>query len=138
MESLPLLDCCGRRRSPATTPSFHQRLRLRNKGLRYRPDPPTVEEIVAVMQAAGEGPEGLRLRGSSTIPFDSSLSMRAGPVPAIPPGARLAAVIDGPDPEDPRLAVMDHDRHLSALLARVEGRDAPSFHDRRTQSSMPL
>jgi integrase len=34
----------------------------RNKGLRYPPDPPTVEEIVAVMRAAGDHPDGIRLR----------------------------------------------------------------------------
>ena len=58
-----LLDCAGRRRSPATLSSFHQGLRPRNKGLRYPPDPPTVEEIVAVMSVAGDGPDGIRLRG---------------------------------------------------------------------------
>jgi hypothetical protein len=31
------------------------------QGLRYPPDPPTVEEIVAVMRAAGDSPEGMRL-----------------------------------------------------------------------------
>jgi site-specific recombinase XerD len=31
--------------------------------MRYPPDPPTVEEIVAVMRAAGDSPEGVRLRG---------------------------------------------------------------------------
>ena len=63
MESVPLLDCAGRRRSPATVSSFHQGLPPRNKGLRYPPDPPTVEEIVAVMRAAGDAPDGIRLRG---------------------------------------------------------------------------
>ena len=63
MQSLPLLDCAGRRRSPATTSSFHQGLPPRNKGRRYPPDPPTVEEIIAVMRAAGDGPDGVRLRG---------------------------------------------------------------------------
>jgi site-specific recombinase XerD len=63
MESLPLLDRAGRRRSPATTSSFHRGLRPRNRGLQYPPDPPTVEEIIAVMQAAGGDPDGLRLRG---------------------------------------------------------------------------
>ena len=29
----------------------------------YPPDPPPVEEIIAVMRAAGESPEGVRLRG---------------------------------------------------------------------------
>jgi integrase len=63
MESNSLLDCAGRRRSPATASSFHQALPPPNKGLRYAPDAPTVEEIIAVMRAAGERPEGVRLRG---------------------------------------------------------------------------
>ena len=63
MESVSLLDRAGRRRSPATTSSFHQGLPPRNKGRRYPPDPPTVEEIIAVMRAAGDDPDGLRLRG---------------------------------------------------------------------------
>ncbi len=62
MESLPLLDCAGRRRSPATTSGFHEGLSARNKGLRYPPDPPTVDEIVSVMRAAGDSAEGVRLR----------------------------------------------------------------------------
>src|SRR5436305_5840182 len=73
MESTPLLDCAGRRRSPATTSSFHQGLSPRNKGLRYQPDPPTVEEIVAVMRAAGESPEGLRLRGIVVVLWRAGL-----------------------------------------------------------------
>jgi hypothetical protein len=35
MESAPLLDRAGRRRSPATLSSFHQGRLPRNKGLRY-------------------------------------------------------------------------------------------------------
>jgi integrase len=63
MESVPLLDRTGRRRSPATLASFHQGLPPRNKGQRYPPDPPTVEEIIAVMRAAGDDSDGLSLRG---------------------------------------------------------------------------
>jgi site-specific recombinase XerD len=63
MQSVALLDRAGRRRSPATTSSFHQGLPPRNKGRRYPPDPPTVEEIIAVMRAVGDEPDGLRLRG---------------------------------------------------------------------------
>ena len=63
MQSIPLPDRAGRRRSPATTSSFHLGVAPRNKGLRYPPDPPTVEEIIAVMRAAGGGPDGARLRG---------------------------------------------------------------------------
>jgi hypothetical protein len=58
-----LLDRAGRRRSPATMPGFHVGRPPRNKGLRYPADPPTVEEIVAVMRTAGDGPHGTRLRG---------------------------------------------------------------------------
>jgi hypothetical protein len=45
-----LLDAAGRRRSPATMPGFHAGRPPRNKGLRYPADPPTVEEIVAVVR----------------------------------------------------------------------------------------
>jgi len=63
MKSVGLLDRAGRRRSPATLSGFHQGRVPRNKGLRYPPDPPSVEEIIAVMRAAGDGPEAMRLRG---------------------------------------------------------------------------
>jgi site-specific recombinase XerD len=63
MESMLLLDRAGRRRSPATMSSFHRGVSPHNKGLRYPPDPPTVEEIIGVMRAAGDGPDGVRLRG---------------------------------------------------------------------------
>jgi len=41
---------------------FHAGRPPRNKGMRYPADPPTVEEIVAVMRAAGETTHGQRLR----------------------------------------------------------------------------
>jgi hypothetical protein len=53
MESV-LYDAPGQRRSPATMPGFHQGRSPRNKGLRYPADPPTIEEIIAVMRAAGQ------------------------------------------------------------------------------------
>ncbi len=43
-------------------PGYHQGRPPRNKGLRYPADPPTIEEIVAVMREVGEKPDGLRLR----------------------------------------------------------------------------
>ena len=46
----PLLDAAGRRRSLATTPGFRTGAAPRNKGQRYPADPPTVDEIVAVMR----------------------------------------------------------------------------------------
>ena len=62
-----LLDAAGRRRSPGTMPAFHARRPPRNKGMRYPADPPTVEEIVAVMRAAGARVHGQRLRGSIVL-----------------------------------------------------------------------
>jgi hypothetical protein len=61
-----LLDCAGRRRSPATMPGFPRRP-PGNKGVRYPADPPKVEEILAVMRAAGENSHGRRLRGLMVI-----------------------------------------------------------------------
>jgi hypothetical protein len=63
MPSIVQVDACGRRRSPATLSSFHQGRPPGNKGQRYPADPPTVEEIIAVMRSAGEDNEAVRLRG---------------------------------------------------------------------------
>ena len=61
MESV-LLDAAGHRRSPATMPGYHRGRPPRNKGEEYPADPPTVEEIVAVMRTVGDRPDGHRLR----------------------------------------------------------------------------
>jgi site-specific recombinase XerD len=61
MESM-LLDVAGHRRSPATMPGYHRGRPPRNKGEQYPADPPTVEEIVAVMRTIGDRAEGHRLR----------------------------------------------------------------------------
>src|SRR3954454_13632664 len=68
-----LLDAAGRRRSPATLPGFHAGRAPRNKGMRYPADPPTVEEIVAVMRAAGETVHGRRLRGLIVVLWRAGL-----------------------------------------------------------------
>ena len=73
MKSIPLLDRAGRRRSPATTSSFHRGVPPHNKGLRYPPDPPSVEEIIAVMRAVGDGPDGVRLRGIIVVLWRAGL-----------------------------------------------------------------
>ena len=57
-----VLDAAGRRRSPATMPGYHAGRPPRNKGMRYPADPPTVEEIVAVMRHTDEDRHGWRLR----------------------------------------------------------------------------
>jgi integrase len=61
MESV-LLDAPGHRRSPATMPGYRQGRPPRNKGEEYPADPPTVEEIIAVMRAVGDRPDAHRLR----------------------------------------------------------------------------
>jgi Phage integrase family len=62
MSAPSLLNAAGRRRSPVTVPGYLAGRPPRNKGLRYPPDPPTVEEIVAVMRQAGDGIHGARMR----------------------------------------------------------------------------
>jgi integrase len=57
-----VLDAAGRRRSPATMPGYHAGRPPRNKGRLYPADPPTVEEIVAVMREASDDRHGYRLR----------------------------------------------------------------------------
>jgi site-specific recombinase XerD len=57
-----LLDAAGHRRSPATMPGYHRGRPPRNKGEQYPADPPTVEEIVAVMRTVGGDAHGERLR----------------------------------------------------------------------------
>ena len=90
------LDAAGHRRSPATMPSYHQGRSPRNKGLRYPADPPTIEEIVAVMRAAGQKPDGLRLRALIVLLWRAGLRV----------GEALA------------LAETDLDRSRGAVLVR--------------------
>jgi len=56
-----LFDAAGRRRSPATTPGFRAGIAPRKKGQRYPADPPTVDEIVAVMRQADHDRHGRRI-----------------------------------------------------------------------------
>ena len=57
-----LIDAAGRRRSPATVPGQYSGRAPRNKGVQYPADPPTVEEVIAVMRCAGPTEHGLRAR----------------------------------------------------------------------------
>jgi integrase len=95
MESV-LLDAAGHRRSPATMPGYHQGRAPRNKGLRYPADPPTIEEIVSVMRAAGDGPDGARLRALIVMLWRA--------------GLRIGEALD--------LAETDLDRSRGAVLVR--------------------
>jgi hypothetical protein len=74
-----LLDAAGRRRSPATMPGFHRGRPPRNKGLRYPADPPAVEEIVAVMRAAGDTTHGLRARALVVVLWRAGFSLLSIP-----------------------------------------------------------
>ena len=69
----PLLDAAGRRRSPATTPGFRSGIAPRNKGQRYPADPPTVDEIVAVMRQAGQDRHGHRLNALIVVLWRAGL-----------------------------------------------------------------
>ena len=63
----------GRRRSPATRPELHAGRSPRDKGMRSLADPPTVEEIMAVMRRAGDGVHGRRLRGLIVVLWRAGL-----------------------------------------------------------------
>ena len=54
-------------------PGFHCGRPPRNKGLRYPADPPTVEEIVAVMRVAGDTTHGFRTRALIVMLWRSGL-----------------------------------------------------------------
>ena len=95
MEGL-LLDAAGHRRAPATMPGYHEGRAPRNKGLRYPADPPTIEEIIAVMRAAGTGADGARLRALIVILWRA--------------GLRISEALD--------LAETDLDRSRGAVLVR--------------------
>jgi integrase len=71
-----LLDRAGRRRSPATMPGFHAGRPPGNKGLRYPADPPKVEEIIAVMRAAGDDVHGRRLRALIVVLWRAGLRIQ--------------------------------------------------------------
>jgi integrase len=73
MTVLSVLDAAGRRRSPATMPRYHAGRPPRNKGMRYPADPPTVEEIVAVMRHAADDRHGWRVRAMIIVLWRAGL-----------------------------------------------------------------
>ena len=74
--SQPLLDAAGRRRSPATTPGSRAGIAPRNKGQRYPADPPTVDEIVALMRQAGDNRHGHRLNSLIVVLWRAGLRIQ--------------------------------------------------------------
>jgi hypothetical protein len=83
MTVLSVLDAAGRRRSPATLPGYHAGRPPHNKGMRYPADPPTVEEIVAVMRHAPDDRHGWRVRAMIVVLWraGSARARRARPRP---------------------------------------------------------
>src|SRR5215212_6813987 len=78
MSESVLLDVAGRRRSPATLPGHHAGRVPRNKGQRYPADPPTVEEIVAVMRQTTDDRHGYRMRAMIVVLWRAALRVRRG------------------------------------------------------------
>jgi hypothetical protein len=76
MTVLSVLDSAGRRRSPATMPGYHAGRPPRNKGMHYPGDPPTVEEIVAVMRLAAHDRHGWRLRAMIVVLWRAGLCVQ--------------------------------------------------------------
>jgi site-specific recombinase XerD len=71
-----VLDSAGRRRSPATLPGYHAGRAPRNKGMRYPADPPTVEEIIAVMRETPVDRHGWRLRALIVVLWRGGLRVQ--------------------------------------------------------------
>ena len=115
MTTMSVLDAAGRRRSPATLPGYHAGRPPRNKGIRYPADPPTVDEIVAVMRHTANDRHGARLRAMIVVLWRAGLRIQQA------------------------LALTEHDldpRRGSLLVRRGEGgqrlqlRRAPARHRR--------
>ena len=71
-----LLDATGRRRSPVAMPGHNAGRPPGNKGVRYPADPPTVEEIVAVMRKIPVDRHGLRLRAMIVVLWRGGLRIQ--------------------------------------------------------------
>jgi site-specific recombinase XerD len=71
--AVQLLDAAGRRRSPATLSDFHAGRAPGIKGQRYAADPPTVDEIIAVMRHGGHARYGNRLNGLIVVLWRAGL-----------------------------------------------------------------
>jgi site-specific recombinase XerD len=67
------LDTAGRHRSPATLPEFHTGRAPGNKGQRYAADPPTIDEIIAVMRHTRHVRYGNRLNGLIVVLWRAGL-----------------------------------------------------------------
>jgi site-specific recombinase XerC len=69
-------DVAGRRRSPAAMPGHHAGRAPRNKGQRCPADPPTLEEIIAVMGQTADDRRGARLRALIVVLWRGGLRVQ--------------------------------------------------------------
>jgi integrase len=71
-----LFNAAGRRRSPAAMPGHNAGRAPRDKGMVYPADPPTVDEIVAVMRKTPADRHGLRLRALIVVLWRGGLRIQ--------------------------------------------------------------
>jgi site-specific recombinase XerD len=71
-----LLDAAGRPRSPVTMPGYHAGRPPGNKGMRYPADPPTVDEIVAVLRHTADDRHGWRMRALIVVLWRAGLRVQ--------------------------------------------------------------
>jgi site-specific recombinase XerD len=71
-----LLDAAGRRRSPVTMPGYHAGRPPGNKGMRYPANPPTVDEIVAVLRRTPDDRHGFRIRAMIVVLWRAGLRVQ--------------------------------------------------------------
>jgi integrase len=71
-----LFDASGRRRSPVTMPGYHAGRPPGNKGMRYPADPPTVDEIVAVLRHSPDNRHGWRIRAMIVVLWRAGLRVQ--------------------------------------------------------------
>jgi site-specific recombinase XerD len=105
------LDAAGHRRSPATMPGYHRGRPPRNKGEQYPADPPTVEEIIAVMRAAGDRSDGQRLRALIVLLWRA--------------GLRISEALDVRESDRWEASAARKQLHHTAAAAGVRRRFAP-------------
>jgi hypothetical protein len=71
-----LLAAAGRRRAPVAMPGYHAGAPPGNKGMRYPADPPTVDEIVAVMRHTSDDRHGFRIRAMIVVLWRAGLRVQ--------------------------------------------------------------
>jgi integrase len=81
MTESPVLDAAGRRRSPTTLPGYYAGQPPRAKGMRYPADPPTVDEIVALMRHADDDRHGWRVRAMIVVLWRAGLRIQEALAP---------------------------------------------------------